>query len=118
MGIDESRFVKIPNPYFLEGLKSTKPETWAEKLFHSVAFNGDDMLTVKGPPPAKPGFPEPKSRQEVCKNVARAFTVLGIAGIIAGPFRDGGHEVVVFHPAYGVTSIEESDESRPPDSGV
>jgi len=84
--IDEVQFVRMTNPYFLDGLKSVEPSTFAEKLFHRIAFDGDTMLTVKDPPPAKPGFPEPKSRVEVCKEIAQQFTIRGVAGIIAGPF--------------------------------
>jgi hypothetical protein len=93
--IDEDRFARLPNPYFLDGLEEVEPETWAEKLFHSVAFRGDAMVTVKGP-----------NRIEACKEVTRNFTLRGFAGIITGPDRDGNFEVVVFHPAHGVTSVK------------
>jgi hypothetical protein len=87
--IDESRFARLPNPYFLKGLEQVEPRTAAEKLFYSAAFDDEGhMLTVSSP-----------DRVGAAKAVTRAFLAKGYAGIIGGPHTLGDLEVVVFDPS-------------------
>lgn len=88
--IDESRFARLPNPYFLDGLSEVEPETLVERVFHRLVFANGIMLTVKG---------SKEERVIVAKRIAEAFMTAGYAGIIAGPFRDGSIEVVIFDPS-------------------
>lgn len=88
--IDESRFARLPNPYFLDGLAEVEPETLVERVFHRLAFANGEMLTVRG---------SKEVRVTMAKRIAESFLTVGYAGIIAGPYRDGATEVVVFDPS-------------------
>lgn len=84
--IELTEFAHVSNPYFLDGLDPVEPQSDVEKLFHSIAFDGEQMLTVNG---------RPDQRVHVAKAVRDAFLAEGYAGI-ATPY--DGWEVVVFDP--------------------
>jgi len=84
--IDESRYARIPNPYFLNRLQILYPVTPEEHLFYDLAFDpvSGDMLTVTGP-----------QREMVCKKIREVFLQRGYVGIITD-LHD--QETVVFDP--------------------
>lgn len=67
IAMDVSRFALIPDPYRETGL-----ETPEEKLFHRLAFEGDQMLTVVG-----------SRRQVVAKTIQCEFLRRGWLGIFS-----------------------------------
>lgn len=86
--IDDSRFARIKNPYFLEGLNEVQPVTPEEKLFHGVAFRDGSMLSVRAS--------SDDERIVIARRIRKVFVEAGYAGIIAGPDKRGQSEVVVF----------------------
>jgi hypothetical protein len=87
--VDESRFARIANPYFLKGLQEVMPETREERLFHGVAFKDGQMLSVKG---------SKEDRIATARLIRDTFLAAGFDGIIAGPDQMRQREVVVFNP--------------------
>lgn len=84
--VDESRFARLPCPYFLDDFQRVEPETEVERLFYSVAFDAEgEMLTIHSP-----------DREGVSKAVAKTFLEAGYDGLVTGPGRYGDLEVVVF----------------------
>lgn len=82
--VEESALAVIPNPYFLDGLERTQPQTAAEKLFFSLAFDGEKMLTVNG---------TTKEREDTAKEIRRTFLRYGYKGIRSSY---AGGETVIF----------------------
>ena len=105
--LDESRFARIVNPYFVEGFCEVKPVTDVEKLFHSLAFvpgqygGNQVMLTVRG---------TREARYAASKRVATAFLEAGYAGIIS---EHSGGETVVFDTT-AIASIRPTQSSGSP----
>lgn len=91
--IDESRFARLENPYFLNRGHDVDPETDVERLFHEHAFEelegGCDggtyrnMITVNS---------LPDKRRTASQAIRDAFLAAGYAGIITD--HDGGETVV------------------------
>ena len=88
--VDTARYARITNPYFLKGFEEVEPETPEERLFHGVAFEGGQMLSVVADSLEK--------RVAVARRIREVFLAAGFAGIIAGPDRMEQCEVVVFNP--------------------
>ena len=92
------RMAHIPNPYFLDGLKPVAPTTPEEKLFHDLAFDGDEMKTVRG-----------DNREDVAKAIRETFLRHGYIGILT----DSGEAVVFDCTAMEIRELpdESADES-------
>ena len=79
--VNTDRLAYIPNPYFAKRGEVFQPITEAERLFHSLAFDGRDMRTTLG-----------NGRIEASKRIASAFCLAGYTGIRT----DNYGETVIF----------------------
>lgn len=77
--LDSRRMAHIASPYFLDGLTALEPSTPEEKLFHDLAFAGDEMETVSG-----------ENREGIAKAIRETFLRHGYTGILT----DSGEAVV------------------------
>jgi hypothetical protein len=81
--IETDDFAYLPHPYFAQGLDELAPATAEERLFHGLAFDGREMLTVRG-----------DQRAEVSRLIRDTFLARGYHGIRT----DHHGEIVVFNP--------------------
>jgi len=86
--IDTTKYARIECPYFLDGFQEVEPVTPEERLFHGVAFEGNQMLSVVA---------DSLERVAIARRIREVFLEAGFAGIIAGPDNRGQCEVVVFN---------------------
>jgi len=82
----DGNFANIQNPYFVHRLQEIEPQTDAERLFHGIAFDGNDMITVRG---------KKEDRLAAAGRVREAFLGVGYDGIIASQTNDA----VIFNTA-------------------
>lgn len=82
--VDDSQYADIPNPY-------EPDDSEAGKLFRSLAFDGDNMLTCVH-------SINREDRQKLCTRIREEFLKRGYKGIKTGWKRAGSieHEHVVF----------------------
>lgn len=88
--INTTKYTHIKSPYFLDGFKEVEPVTPEERLFHGVAFEGNQMLSVVAD--------SLEERVAIARRIREVFLEAGFDGIIAGPDNRGQCEVVVFNP--------------------
>jgi len=94
---DVTHCARVPNPYFLDGLRTVEPRTEAERLFFLIAFDSAGRMRTCGP------HVQAAARAHAAHELREAFLDAGYTGIVTD--RPDGEAVIFDLAAVRVVEI-------------